>query len=101
MVPGSGYNLQTRMHGFKWWHVGFWGLMDYVFTNCWIIWKDHYGKRDVSRFDFMLHMHEKLVNNAFRPYVCKRLVVEDAYNGHFPIRLHDVASKFCVMCSAK
>ncbi|MCO5585617.1 hypothetical protein L7F22_039559 [Adiantum nelumboides] len=101
MVLGSGYSLQTTMHGFKWWHAGFWGLMDSIFTNCWIIWKDLYGKRDVSRFDFMLHMHEQMVNNAFRPYVCKWPVVEDAYNGHFPVRLHDVASRYCVVCSAK
>ncbi|MCO5607795.1 hypothetical protein L7F22_061996 [Adiantum nelumboides] len=60
MVLGSGYSLQTTMHGFKWWHAGFWGLMDSVFTNYWIIWKELYGKRDVSRFDFMLHMHEQL-----------------------------------------
>ncbi|MCO5554495.1 hypothetical protein L7F22_008024 [Adiantum nelumboides] len=101
MVLGSGYSSQTMMHGFKWWHAGFWGLMDFVFTNCWIIWKDFYGKRDVSRFDFLLHMHEQLVNNAFWSYVCKRPVVEDAYNGHFPVRLHDVASRYCVVCSAK
>ncbi|KAI5060863.1 hypothetical protein GOP47_0023368 [Adiantum capillus-veneris] len=101
MVLGSGYSLQSTMHGFKWWHASFWGLMDSVFTNCWIIWKEMYGKKDVCRFDFMLHMHEQLVDNAFRPYVCKRPVGEDAYNGHFPIRLHDVASKYCVICSAK
>lgn len=54
MVLGNGYSLQTTMHGFKWRHAGFWGLMNSLFTNCWIIWKDLYSKRDVSRFDFML-----------------------------------------------
>ncbi|MCO5593609.1 hypothetical protein L7F22_047624 [Adiantum nelumboides] len=89
MVLGHGYGLQTTMHGWKWWHALFWGLMDSVFTNAWIIWKDLYGSVDTSRFDFMLHLHDQLVNNAFRPYVCKRPVVEDVYNGQFPMRLHD------------
>ncbi|MCO5597163.1 hypothetical protein L7F22_051239 [Adiantum nelumboides] len=105
MVLGHGYSLQTTMqttmHGWKWWHALFWGLMDSVFTNAWIIWKDLYGSVDTFRFDFMLHLHEQLVNNAFRPYVCKRPVVEDVYNGHFPMRLHDSASKYCVVCAAK
>ncbi|KAI5081645.1 hypothetical protein GOP47_0001388, partial [Adiantum capillus-veneris] len=55
-----------------------------------------YGSVDTSRFAFMMHLHEQLVNNAFRPYVCKRPVVEDVYNGHFPMRLHDSESKYCV-----
>ncbi|MCO5608250.1 hypothetical protein L7F22_062456 [Adiantum nelumboides] len=42
-----------------------------------------------------------LVNNAFQPYVCKRPVVEDVYNGHFLMRLHESASKYCVVCAAK
>ncbi|MCO5550830.1 hypothetical protein L7F22_004323 [Adiantum nelumboides] len=101
MVLGHGYSLQTTMHGWKWWHACFWCLMDSVFTNCWIIWKDMHGKNDTSRFDFMLCLHDQLVNNAFRPYVCKRLVVEDVYNGHFPMRLHESASKYCVVCVTK
>ncbi|MCO5562636.1 hypothetical protein L7F22_016264, partial [Adiantum nelumboides] len=101
MVLGHGYSLQTTMHGWEWWHVLFWGLMDSVFTNAWIIWKDLYGSIDTSRFDFMLHLHEQLVNNSFSPYVCKRHLVENVYNGHFPMRLHDLASKYCVVCAAK
>ncbi|MCO5548140.1 hypothetical protein L7F22_001598 [Adiantum nelumboides] len=64
MVLGHGYSLQTTMHGWKWWHALFWGLMDSVFTNAWIIWKDLYGNVDTSRFDFMLHLHEQLVQKA-------------------------------------
>lgn len=97
MVMGHGYSLQTTMHGWKWWHALFWGLMDIVFTNAWIVWKDLYGTLDTSRFDFMLRLHEQLVNNAFRPFVCKRHVVEDVYNGHFLMHLHDVASKYRVV----
>ncbi|MCO5585918.1 hypothetical protein L7F22_039852 [Adiantum nelumboides] len=101
MVLRHGYSLQTTMHGWKWWHACFWGLMDSVFTNCWIIWKDMHGKNDTSKFDFMLRLHDQLVNNAFRPYVCKRPVVEDVHNGHFPMRLHELESKYCVVCAAK
>ncbi|MCO5596997.1 hypothetical protein L7F22_051069 [Adiantum nelumboides] len=102
MVLGNGYSLQTTMYGFKWWQAGFWGMLDSVFTNAWIIWRDSFGQKNMSRYDFMSQLHDQMINNVFKSNVVTRTILEDASNGHYPIRLSDHKnSKQCIVCAAK
>ncbi|MCO5548401.1 hypothetical protein L7F22_001858 [Adiantum nelumboides] len=102
MVLGNGYSLQTTMYGFKWWQAGFWGMLDSIFTNAWIIWRDSFGQKNMSRYDFMSQLHDQMVNNVFKSNVVTRTILEDASNGHYPIRLSDHKnSKQCIVCAAK
>ncbi|MCO5551117.1 hypothetical protein L7F22_004614 [Adiantum nelumboides] len=37
MVLGSGYSLESTIHGWKWWHALFWEMLDSVLANAYII----------------------------------------------------------------
>lgn len=101
MVLGSGYSLETSIHGWKWWHAIFWGLLDLVFANAYIIWKYLYGKKDTSRFKFMVRLQEQLVDNHFVGLHTPRsfLYSNDCTGGHILVRMSLRESKYCVVCA--
>lgn len=59
-------NMSTEREivSFKWWVRLFWGLMDGALSNAFIIWKSFHPEKECTRMEFMLSMHEGLMENG-------------------------------------
>lgn len=47
----------------KWWHKAFWGLLDAVYTNSYIIFK-HWHK-DITHHEFLVDLQMMMVDNVY------------------------------------
>ena len=47
----------------KWWHKAFWGLLDAVYTNAYIIFK-HWHK-DITHHEFLVQLQTMMVDNVY------------------------------------
>ncbi|MCO5563275.1 hypothetical protein L7F22_016912, partial [Adiantum nelumboides] len=63
MCLASSYSVEESMISFKWWHKAFWGMLDVVYTNSYIIFK-HWHK-EISHHEFLVDLQALLVANSY------------------------------------
>ncbi|MCO5572651.1 hypothetical protein L7F22_026409 [Adiantum nelumboides] len=102
MCLGSSYSVEENMQCWKWWHKAFWGLLDAVYTNAYIIFK-HWHK-DISHHDFLVELQTLLVENVFsQEHLSQTMYAAiDAfsmYGGrHVLVKVAGPSNKHCKLC---
>lgn len=105
MCLASSYSVEESMVSFKWWHKAFWGLLDAVYTNAYIIFK-HWHK-DISHHEFLMDLQALLVENSYGFEYVTRTVrsIEESHSkglgSHVIMKTQGVSSHHCVVCLKK
>jgi Transposase IS4 len=104
----SGFSLEKIQVSRKWWHKLYWGLLDSVLVNSFVLWELCHGSSD--KFTFMASLQESMLGFVHpRERVGIRrhrnrdvYVAQDRHLGrHFVERMPGDTRRVCVVCRAE
>jgi hypothetical protein len=82
-------SMEREIVSHKWWMRLFFGLLDGAVTNAYIIWKGFHPDEDVTRMEFVLALHEGLMDNGLGASVVEK-PRKKVYSGMGSARLDGV-----------
>lgn len=105
MCLAQSYLVEENMSCWKWWHKAFWGSLDGVYTNAYIIYR--YWNKDISHHQYLVELQAMLVDNDYDTHYVTRGVsmVGSTPSGiqgqHISVKDTGHSSHHCVVCLEK